>query len=99
MSVIPCHRGGHICNWPACSKDCDGRPAAGGVSRETIEEIKDRKYECFMNDHEPKPWTPGQCAGFAGKGSRALHLFRCKRRSGHGIGALFCAQHAKTQGY
>lgn len=72
---------------------------AGGVPPETIEEIKDRKYECFMEDHEPKPWTPGLCAGFAGKGSRALHLFRCKRRSGHGIGALFCAQHAKTQGY
>ena len=60
---------------------------AGGVPQETIEQIKDRKYECFMEDHEPKSWTPGLCAGFAGKGSRALHLFRCKRRSGHGIGA------------
>jgi hypothetical protein len=28
MSVIPCHRGGHLCNWPACQQDCDGRPAA-----------------------------------------------------------------------
>jgi hypothetical protein len=25
-SVIPCHRGGHKCSWPACSPDCDGRP-------------------------------------------------------------------------
>jgi hypothetical protein len=27
-SVIPCHRGGHLCNWPACSPACDGRPGA-----------------------------------------------------------------------
>lgn len=26
MSVIPCHRGGHHCTWPACSLDCGGRP-------------------------------------------------------------------------
>lgn len=25
-SVIPCHRGGHNCLWPACAPDCDGRP-------------------------------------------------------------------------
>lgn len=25
-SVIPCHRGGHACAWPACPTDCDGRP-------------------------------------------------------------------------
>lgn len=25
MSVIPCHRGGHHCEWPACPLDCDGR--------------------------------------------------------------------------
>lgn len=28
MSVIPCHRGGHHCAWPACALDCDGRPGA-----------------------------------------------------------------------
>lgn len=65
----------------------------------TVDEIKLRQYECFMEDHEPKRWTPGQCAGFAGSGSRALHLFRCKRKDGHGIGGLFCAQHAKTGGF
>ncbi len=32
MSIIPCHRGGHNCNWPACPQDCDGRPAADAYS-------------------------------------------------------------------
>jgi len=63
---------------------------------ETAEKIKTRQYECFIEDHESKPWTPGQCAGYAG---RTLHLMRCKRRDGHGIGGLFCKQHAKTDGY
>ena len=66
---------------------------------ETVDRIKDRKYECFLEDHDPKPWTPGQCAGYAGRGSLATHLWRCKRKSGHGIGNLFCAQHAKTDGF
>ena len=60
-----------------------------------IEKIKNRKYECFMEDHEPLPWTPGRCASYAGGGSLVLHLFRCKRKDGHGIGNLFCKQHAK----
>ena len=63
---------------------------------ETIEEIKSRKYECFIEDHEPKPWTPGRCADYAG---RSLHLMRCKRKDGYGIGGLFCKQHAKAEGY
>jgi hypothetical protein len=62
----------------------------------TVEQIKARRYECFIEDHPTKPWTPGQCAGFAGRG---LNLFRCKRKDGHGIGGLFCKQHAKTDGY
>lgn len=66
---------------------------------ETAEKIKSRQYECFMEDHESKPWTPGRCAGYAGRGSLGLHLFRCKRKSGFGIEGLFCAQHAKTGGY
>lgn len=61
---------------------------------ETVEQIKERKYECFIEDHEPKPWTPGRCAEYAGRGSLALHLFRCKRKNGYGIGNLFCRQHA-----
>lgn len=64
-----------------------------------IEKIKSRKYECFMEDHEPLSWTPGQCAGYAGRGSLLLHLFRCKRKSGHGLGGLFCHTHAKTGGF
>lgn len=63
---------------------------------ETVEKIKDRKYECFIEDHEPLPWTPGRCAGYAGRG---VHLMRCKRKDGWGIGGLFCAQHMKTNGY
>jgi hypothetical protein len=66
---------------------------------ETVEKIKARRYECFMEDHDSKPWTPGQCAGYAGRGSLATHLFRCKRKDGHGIGNLFCFRHAKTDGY
>lgn len=69
------------------------------MTDETPEKIKHRRYECFMEDHEPKHWTEGRCAGYAGKGSLALHLFRCKRKSGHGVGGLFCFQHAKTGGY
>lgn len=61
---------------------------------ETVERIKARKYECFIEDHEPKPWTPGRCAGYAGRG---VHLMRCKRKDGHGLGALFCRQHAKQE--
>lgn len=64
------------------------------VITKAIERVKTRRYECFMEDHEPLRWTPGRCAGFAGKGSLALHLFRCKRRDGHGLGNLFCRQHA-----
>jgi hypothetical protein len=26
MGVVPCYRGGHKCQWPACKLDCDGRP-------------------------------------------------------------------------
>lgn len=64
-----------------------------------IERIKARQYECFMEDHEPLPWSAGRCAGYAGRGSLALHLFRCKRKGGYGVGDLFCSQHAKTGGY
>lgn len=28
--LIPCHRGGHNCSWPACPQECDGR--RGGPS-------------------------------------------------------------------
>lgn len=59
-----------------------------------IERIKRRKYECFIEDHQPNPWTPGRCADYSGRGSMAVHLYRCKRKSGHGIGGLFCRQHA-----
>ena len=59
---------------------------------ETVERVKEREYECFIEDHEPLPWTPGRCAGYAG---RTLHLMRCKRKDGHGLGGLFCQQHAK----
>lgn len=58
---------------------------------ETVERIKSRHYECFIEDHEPLPWTPGRCADYAG---RSLHLMRCKRNDGHGVGGLFCRQHA-----
>jgi hypothetical protein len=63
---------------------------------ESVEKIKAREYECFIEDHEPKKWYPGRCAGYAGRG---LHLMRCKRLDGHGTGKLFCKQHAKTGGY
>lgn len=63
---------------------------------EDIESIKSRKYECFIEGHEPLPWSPGRCAGYAG---RTLHLMRCKRNSGHGLGGFFCSQHAKTNGH
>lgn len=75
-------------------------PAGEATARpEEVERIKGRHYECFMEDHEPLPWTPGRCAGYAGRGSLALHLFRCKRRDGHGLEGLFCSQHAKTGGF
>jgi len=64
-----------------------------------IERVKSRHYECFMEDHEPQRWSPGRCAGYAGRGSLVLHLFRCKRRDGHGLGGLFCVQHSKTGGF
>src|SRR5574337_309311 len=72
--------------------DCANTTADDKVAAITL--IKERQYESFLEDHEPRPWTPGQCAGYAGRGSLALHLFRCKRRSGHGVGGLFCRQHA-----
>ena len=62
------------------------------TTEDEIANIKSRHYECFIEDHESKPWTPGQCAGFAG---RTLHLMRCQRRDGHGVGGLFCRQHAQ----
>lgn len=66
---------------------------------DTPDRIMKRQYECFIEDHDPKPWTPGRCAGYAGRGSMALHLYRCKRRDGHGTAGLFCKQHAKTEGF
>lgn len=68
------------------------------MTGEAIEKIKARRYECFFAEFDDKPWSPGRCAGYAGSGSKALHLFRCKRKDGHGLGGLFCAQHAKTEG-
>lgn len=65
---------------------------SGAFRDDTAETIKARRYECFILDHEPKSWTPGQCAGYAGGG---LHLMRCKRRDGWGISGLFCKQHSK----
>jgi hypothetical protein len=65
------------------------------MKTETVEEIKARKYECFIEDHEPKTWTPGQCAGYAGN---RLHLMRCKRNDGYGLGGLFCKQHGLRLG-
>jgi len=59
---------------------------------EKIAQIKARHYECFIEDHESKPWTPGQCAGYVGSN---IHLMRCRRKSGHGIGCLFCREHAQ----
>lgn len=64
------------------------------TDEQMVEKIKARHYECFIEDHEPKLWTAGQCAAFAG---RSLHLMRCKRKDGYGIGALFCRQHSSTQ--
>ena len=61
-----------------------------------IERIKTRRYECFFEDIEDKPWTPGRCADYAGRG---LHLMRCKRRDGYGVGGLFCRQHSKHDPY
>lgn len=61
------------------------------INDAAIKRFKERKYECFIEDHEPLPWTPGRCAGYAG---RTLHLMRCKRKDGHGLGGLFCRQHA-----
>lgn len=66
----------------------------GALHGDTIEKVKAREYECFYEDQEPKKWTEGRCAGYAG---RTLHLERCKRRSGHGLGGLFCKQHSKGQ--
>ena len=63
------------------------------LPRETIEQIKQRRYECFIEGHEPLSWSSGRCADYAGRG---LHLMRCKRKDGRGLGALFCAQHAKN---
>jgi hypothetical protein len=59
---------------------------------ETIDDIKKRQYECFIEDHEPRRWTAGRCASYAGRG---LHLMRCTRRDGHGLGNLFCKQHSR----
>ena len=53
--------------------------------------VKQRRYECFIEGHEDRPWTPGQCADYAG---RSLHLMRCSRKDGYGPGGLFCRQHA-----
>jgi hypothetical protein len=64
-------------------------------SRLAIEEIMKRRYECFIEDHDSKAWTPGRCAGYAGP---RIHLFRCKRKDGYGIGKLFCKQHAVRGG-
>jgi hypothetical protein len=58
----------------------------------TVEGIKSRHYECFIEGHEPLRWSPGRCADYTG---RNVHLMRCKRKDGHGLGGLFCKQHAK----
>lgn len=72
--------------------DPDSGDQVDREEEEAIDRVKAREYECFIEDHEPKRWTAGRCAGYAG---RSLHLMRCKRNSGHGLGGLFCKQHAK----
>lgn len=61
-SVIPCHRGGHHCNWPACPQECDGRSGADAYSpaldhwnvrRALYEAIADR--EVWVDDGEFDP--------------------------------------------
>ena len=58
-----------------------------------------RQYECFMEDHDPKPWDAGPLRWLRRERPLGLHLFRCKRKSGHGADALFCRQHAASGGY
>lgn len=62
---------------------------------ETAEQIRNRKYECFIEGHDPVSWDSSRCAAFAG---RSLHLIQCKKKLGHGAYGLFCTAHAKKLG-
>jgi hypothetical protein len=41
-SVIPCHRCGHLCNWPARPQACDGRHGADAYSA-ALDQLDDRQ--------------------------------------------------------
>lgn len=46
MGVIPCHRGGHECKWPACAQDCDGRPGRDAAEKQwTQQQIDDHMFD------------------------------------------------------
>ena len=82
----------NIGDQPHRSKRLSNHEGCQAVTETSIESIKARKYECFIEDHEPRPWCPGRCAAYAG---RTLHLMRCKRKDGFGLGNLFCRQHSR----
>ena len=71
-----------------------------GRWKREIEKISSANTSAFHGWKTMKLYLDaGTLCGLRGRGSLALHLFRCKRKDGHGLGGLFCHTHAKTGGY
>lgn len=63
MSVIPCHRGGNECKWPACAQDCDGRPGRDAAEKQwTQQQIDDHIFQDDDTDDEEDDWSEMMCS-------------------------------------
>lgn len=77
--------------------DSGGNQLRQVSDHEVALKVMGRTYEHFMEDHEPKKWQPGRCAGYQSRGSLATHMFQCKGYGGMGVGGLFCHVHSKDE--
>lgn len=53
--IIPCHRGGHHCSWPACPLDCDGREhveSYAGWSTDHLCDESVRLYDDYLEGED-----------------------------------------------
>jgi hypothetical protein len=61
---------------------------------ERIDEIKGRRYERI--EKHIVPYDAGRCASYDQFGESSDSYEQCGFPPGHGLGGLFCKQHAKN---
>lgn len=59
----------------------------------TLEEAKRKRYGVWAGNPKGNRYKKGYCAYKVGSAFAYFH--QCSRKNGHGIGKLYCKQHAK----